>query len=214
MGVHSPMRRRTTNNVRAIVPTRAMGEIPRRANKVIERDTGNSAREPSKHAPAKPGALKCEPLKARLCWMRCAHERWATEGGWPSPTSSEVDPFSGLRLGAGCTLGRPEVLPDEVSLPFAKRPSDVDRALALDEPTTSATAYFGGIGQQHVHMVRHHMDLLHPALLCSVSIPDTWLGLRRTLWRLTEGFRPWKVPEMSNSGCLCDRAGGLPLTLH
>jgi len=40
---------------------------------------------------------------------------------------------------------RPEVLPHEVALPFPLHPRQMDRALALDEPDTCDTAYFGGI---------------------------------------------------------------------
>jgi hypothetical protein len=38
----------------------------------------------------------------------------------------------------------PEVLTYEISLPFPIDPSQVDRTLSLDDPT-SDTAYFGGI---------------------------------------------------------------------
>ncbi len=40
---------------------------------------------------------------------------------------------------------RPEVLPHEIALPFAVDARQVNRALALDKPTTCDTAYFGGI---------------------------------------------------------------------
>jgi hypothetical protein len=40
---------------------------------------------------------------------------------------------------------RPETLPRVILLPLSIHPSQVDRALALDKPTTDDTEYLGGI---------------------------------------------------------------------
>ena len=57
------------------------------------------------------------------------------------------------------------MLADKVPSPARIHPRDVDRALALDEPHHAATpTYFGGIDQQHVHVIGHQMPLFHLAL--------------------------------------------------
>jgi len=47
--------------------------------------------------------------------------------------------------GRDIEAARPEMLADEVLLPFGKRPGQIDRALPLMYRTTCDTAYFGGI---------------------------------------------------------------------
>ena len=60
---------------------------------------------------------------------------------------------------------RPEVLADEVPLPLAVHPRQVDRTLPLDETDHLLHRILRRNRNQHVDVIGHQMPLLNPALL-------------------------------------------------
>ena len=59
----------------------------------------------------------------------------------------------------------PEMLPDEISLPLAVRPCQVNRTLSFDLSNYLRYRILRRNRQHHVHMIRHQMPLLNPAFL-------------------------------------------------
>ena len=67
---------------------------------------------------------------------------------------------------------RPEVLADEVPLPLAERPRDVNRALALDVPDDLRDRILRRDREHHVHVVGHQVPLLDAAFLLLRKRPE------------------------------------------
>lgn len=59
---------------------------------------------------------------------------------------------------------RSEVLPHEIALPLAVHPRQVNRTLALDVPDHLRYRIFRLDRDHHVHVIRHQMPFLDPAL--------------------------------------------------
>src|SRR6185295_6938743 len=66
---------------------------------------------------------------------------------------------------------RPEVLPNETPLPFSIHPSQMDRALALDEPDHLRHRILRRYRHKHMDVIRHQVPLFQDTLLLRCQAP-------------------------------------------